>query len=187
MKKQTLRIIGGRHKRRQIAFADVDGLRPTPDRLRETLFNWLMYDVTGAHVLDVCAGSGILGFEALSRGAAHCTLIEPHKKQFTMLQKNAAMLGCSAEITLINQQAEVTLSQLTQPYTLIFLDPPYALNLWQPLFDMLLAQNLMAADGCLYVEADRPHAEVLTSNQLIREKETKVGQIHAGLYRLASQ
>ena len=71
-----VRIIGGQFKRRSVSFIDAEGLRPTPDRLRETLFNWLLADIHGAYVLDSCAGSGVLGFEALSRGAAHCTFIE---------------------------------------------------------------------------------------------------------------
>ena len=71
-----VRIIGGLWKRRLIAFQSINGLRPTPDRVRETLFNWLMWDISGKNVLDVCAGSGALGIEALSRGAAHCILIE---------------------------------------------------------------------------------------------------------------
>ena len=73
--KNQLRIIGGEWKRRTLAFANIEGLRPTPDRVRETLFNWLMWDIQNTKVLDVCAGSGALGFEALSRGAAKVVLI----------------------------------------------------------------------------------------------------------------
>lgn len=73
-----VRIIGGQYKRRLISFVDADGLRPTPDRLRETLFNWLLADTLDALVLDVCAGSGVLGIEALSRGAKQAVLIEPN-------------------------------------------------------------------------------------------------------------
>ena len=87
-----LRIIGGAWKRRIIKFESIEGLRPTPDRVRETLFNWLMWDVAGRRVLDVCAGSGVLGLEALSRGAAHCILIEPNKKQALQLQKSLTEL-----------------------------------------------------------------------------------------------
>ena len=76
-----VRIIGGQFKRRIVSFIEADGLRPTPDRLRETLFNWLLADIHGARVLDSCAGSGVLGFEALSRGAAHTTFIEVNTAQ----------------------------------------------------------------------------------------------------------
>ena len=77
--KNQLRIIGGDWKRRQLPFASIEGLRPTPDRVRETLFNWLMWDVQNTNVLDICAGSGALAFEALSRGASKVVMIEPDR------------------------------------------------------------------------------------------------------------
>ena len=86
--KNQLRIIGGEWKRRILPFASVDGLRPTPDRVRETLFNWLMWDVQNAQVLDLCTGSGALSFEALSRGAAHVVMIEPNHSQAKFLKEN---------------------------------------------------------------------------------------------------
>ncbi|MFX3621560.1 MAG: RsmD family RNA methyltransferase, partial [Acinetobacter radioresistens] len=79
--KNQLRIIGGEWKRRQLPFASIEGLRPTPDRVRETLFNWLMWEIQNVHVLDICAGSGALAFEALSRGAASVVMIEPNTIQ----------------------------------------------------------------------------------------------------------
>ena len=90
--KNQLRIIGGEWKRRQLAFASIEGLRPTPDRVRETLFNWLMWDVQNAKVLDLCSGSGALAFEALSRGAAHVVMIEPNRTQAQFLQQNLELL-----------------------------------------------------------------------------------------------
>ncbi len=86
--KNQLRIIGGDWKRRQLPFASIEGLRPTPDRVRETLFNWLMWDVQNAQVLDICAGSGALAFEALSRGAASVVMIEPDRTQAQFLTQN---------------------------------------------------------------------------------------------------
>ena len=87
-----VRIIGGQFKRRIVRFVESEGLRPTPDRLRETLFNWLIADIRDAHVLDSCAGSGVLGFEALSRGASHCTFIEMNVLQSQMLRQSAEQL-----------------------------------------------------------------------------------------------
>ena len=83
--KNQLRIIGGELKRRVLPFADIENLRPTPDRVRETLFNWLMWDVQNAEILDLCTGSGALSFEALSRGAANVTMIEPNATQAKLL------------------------------------------------------------------------------------------------------
>ena len=87
-----LRIIGGEWKRRILPFANIDGLRPTPDRVRETVFNWLMWDVQQAQALDLCAGAGALGFEALSRGAARVVMIEPDIQQAQFLKKNIELL-----------------------------------------------------------------------------------------------
>ena len=86
-----VRIIGGQLKRRVVRFVDAEGLRPTPDRLRETLFNWLISDIHDAQVLDSCAGSGVLGFEALSRGAAYCIFIEMNAAQTQMPREHLAI------------------------------------------------------------------------------------------------
>ena len=90
-----VRIIGGEWKRRLVQFESLDGLRPTPDRVRETLFNWLMWELPNARVLDLCAGSGALGIEALSRGAAFCTFVEPQRKQADRLRLELAQLGAA--------------------------------------------------------------------------------------------
>ena len=100
--KNQLRIIGGEWKRRHLAFAEVEGLRPTPDRVCETLFNWLMWDIQNAHVLDLCCGSGALSFEALSRGAAHVIMVEPNRQQAQYLQNNLELLiKAQAKIDLL--------------------------------------------------------------------------------------
>lgn len=177
-----VRIIGGMHKRRQISFLDIDGLRPTPDRLRETLFNWLMSDMLDAVVLDVCAGSGVLGFEALSRGAKSVVMIEP-SKQASELSKNAKTLNCTNQLHLINTTAQNALPTLNTPFDVIFLDPPYDLNLWQPLLDLIITHGLYHADTLIYSESNRPLTEVFTT--LINPiKSAKIGQIHAGLFQL---
>ena len=107
-----VRIIGGQYKRRIVSFIDAEGLRPTPDRLRETLFNWLIADIHDAKVLDSCAGSGVLGFEALSRGAAHTTFIEVSSAQVTMLRQSAEQLRLDASnYQIIQGTAEQVLTQ----------------------------------------------------------------------------
>ena len=203
-----VRIIGGQFKRRIVSFIDADGLRPTPDRLRETLFNWLLADIHGARVLDSCAGSGVLGFEALSRGAAHTTFIEVNTAQSNMLRQSAEQLRLdTAAYTVITGTAEQVLSQhqpIEHPFDIVFIDPPYAQDLWQPILTTLITHDLIDTKTLIYLEADKdltPQLEQLeeqlnenrdaqleTTQQTICFeclKQTKVGQVVAGLYRLS--
>lgn len=203
-----VRIIGGQFKRRVVSFIDADGLRPTPDRLRETLFNWLLADIHGARVLDSCAGSGVLGFEALSRGAAHTTFIEINSAQSNMLRQSAEQLRLdTATYSVITGTAEQVLQQhqLTErPFDIVFIDPPYAQDLWQPILTALITNALIDQSTLIYLEADKdltPQLEQLeetlnknqdaqleTTRQPIAFeclKQTKVGQVVAGLYQLS--
>lgn len=188
-----VRIIGGTYRRRQVSFIDADGLRPTPDRVRETLFNWLQGDMVGISVLDCCAGSGVLGFEALSHGASHVVMIEPNQAQFRQLQHTQRQLNISdAHLTMINAPAEHALSFANvlplAPFGGVFVDPPFDLNLWQPILERLLEQNLINADSWLYIESDRPHDSGLAPAMVKFEplKYKKMGQVFAGLYQLKS-
>ncbi|MFV5491744.1 16S rRNA (guanine(966)-N(2))-methyltransferase RsmD [Acinetobacter sp. ASP199] len=180
--KNQLRIIGGDWKRRQLAFASIDGLRPTPDRVRETLFNWLMWDIQNAKVLDICAGSGALSFEALSRGSASVVMIEPDRTQAQFLSQNLELL----KVTKARAQLKVTTAQQALPtlkdqFDLVFLDPPYSLDLWTSLAG--LADPLIKPEALIYVEADRDlnTLQLPSSWQLI--KNTKAGTVRAGLYQ----
>jgi 16S rRNA (guanine966-N2)-methyltransferase len=174
-----VRIIGGEWKRRLIRFEAIDGLRPTPDRVRETLFNWLMWDTAGKHVLDVCAGSGVLGFEALSRGATHCVFIEPNTKQATHIKQNAALLNTD-NFKLFVKNAELVLPTLKIKFDLVFLDPPYALDLWQSLASLI--DPLLSPKAKIYVEADRPFEQLNLPTHWKLVKQTKAGQVWAGLF-----
>ncbi len=180
--KNQLRIIGGEWKRRQLAFASIEGLRPTPDRVRETLFNWLMWDIQNTKVLDLCAGSGALAFEALSRGAAHVVMIEPDRTQAQFLSQNLELLKVTkARAQLKVSTAQQALPTLKEQFDLVFLDPPYALDLWTSLAE--LADPLIKQDALIYIEADRdlPLLQLPASWQLI--KSTKAGTVRAGLYQ----
>ena len=204
-----VRIIGGQFKRRVVRFIDAEGLRPTPDRLRETLFSWLLPDIHGAYVLDSCAGSGVLGFEALSRGAAHATFIEINPAQSNMLRQSAEQLHLSIDThQIIQGTAERVLMQeqiVPRPFNIVFIDPPYAQDLWQPILMALITQSLIDSETLIYLEADKdlesqlkqleetlnknPDIQSSTIQQIIRfecVKQTKVGQVVAGLYRLSS-
>ena len=203
----SVRIIGGHLKRRSVDFIDAEGLRPTPDRMRETLFNWLLAYIHGASVLDSCAGSGALGFEALSRGAAHCTFIEANPSQAQRLSTNAKLLHLDPDAySVLVGRAEQLLTQhnVAHPFNLVFIDPPYAQDLWQPILTALITQSLITLDTLIYLEADKDLtlqlnqlADRLNQNLDLKAettqgaiafeclKQTKVGQVVAGLYRLA--
>ena len=203
-----VRIIGGQYKRRIVSFIDAEGLRPTPDRLRETLFNWLIADIHDAKVLDSCAGSGVLGFEALSRGAAHTTFIEVSSAQVIMLRQSAEQLRLDASnYQIIQGTAEQVLTQnqtIQRHFDIVFIDPPYAQDLWQPILTALIKQSLINTETLIYLEADKDLT--LQLNQLVVSlnessepktettqdiiafeclKQTKVGQVVAGLYQLS--
>ena len=178
--KNQLRIIGGEWKRRQLPFASIDGLRPTPDRVRETLFNWLMWDIQNARVLDLCAGSGALSFEALSRGASHVLMIEPNQNQAQFLKDNAKLLqakNCQIQVAT----AQHTLASLKDQFDVVFLDPPYSLDLWQSLAEA--ADPLIKAEGFIYVEADQDLNRLQLPHTWKKIKETKAGSVRAGLYQ----
>lgn len=176
-----VRIIGGIWKRRLIAFDSINGLRPTPDRVRETLFNWLMWDISGKNVLDVCAGSGALGIEALSRGAAECILIEADRKQAEQIKSSLMQLQCTTA-TVVCAKAEQALAQLNNKFDLVFLDPPYSLHLWAPLSELI--DPLLNAGAKIYVEADQPLTQLKLPFRWKLIKQTRAGQVYAGLFEV---
>lgn len=145
-----MRIIGGVWRSRLIHFPDVPDLRPTPDRVRETLFNWLGQDLSGLVCLDLFAGSGALGLEALSRGAAAVTLVESDCAAFTALQDNARQLGATgARLEKIG--ALEFLAREPDRYDVIFLDPPFRHSLSEPFFAQL--ERHLAVRGRVYLES----------------------------------
>ena len=180
--KNQLRIIGGNWKRRQLPFASIEGLRPTPDRVRETLFNWLMWDIQNAQVLDLCAGSGALSFEALSRGASQVVMIEPDRTQAKFLTDNLQLLRVSSQHAKLKiATAQQVLPTLKEQFDLVFLDPPYSLNLWEQLAD--LADSSIKTKAFIYVEADRDLAQLTLPATWKLIKETKAGTVRAGLFQ----
>ncbi len=148
-----VRIIGGAWRRRFVGFDDAAGLRPTPDAVRETLFNWLGQDLSGLACLDLFAGSGVLGFEAASRGAAHVTLVERDRRILARLRENAAALG-NGRLELVGADALKFLGRTTRRYDLLFLDPPYRQGWIERIAPLLPA--VLAAGARIYAEAERP-------------------------------
>jgi 16S rRNA (guanine966-N2)-methyltransferase len=150
-KLNTVRINAGTWRSRILKFPDVEGLRPTPDRVRQTLFNWLGQDLTGQTCLDLFAGTGVMSFEALSRGAAEVVLVEKSQLAYKALVENKQLLN-AAHAHILAQDALQFLSANRQQFNLIFLDPPYQQQ-WLPKILPQLALHLQT-DGLVYVEAE---------------------------------
>lgn len=170
--RQQLRIIGGEWRGRRLTFAGVDGLRPTGDRVRETLFNWLMNDIVGARCLDLFSGSGALGLEALSRGAVATTLIERDAVAARQIAANLELLQAD-NAELVQTDALAWLGQRSPtPYDLVFVDPPFELELWPTSLDLLQHNGWLAPGARVYVEAPRHYNLQTPDNwQLLREKQ----------------
>jgi 16S rRNA (guanine966-N2)-methyltransferase len=149
-----VRIIGGSQRGRRISVPDVPGLRPTPDRVRETLFNWLSPHLAGARVLDLFAGTGALGIEAASRGAAAVTLVESQRTAQTALRETLQRLALP-EVKLVNGEALAFLASGAGPYDVIFLDPPFAAALQSPALAAIHRHGVLAPGGFCYVEQPR--------------------------------
>ena len=151
----TVRIIGGEWKRRVLRFPDAEGLRPTPDRVRETVFNWLGQDLTGLRCLDLFAGSGALGFEAASRGAARVVMVENSPKACAALETNAQALSAGERLQIVRADAVKFASSLrssAERFDVVFLDPPYKQGWVDRLVPCL--PDILSANGALYVEAE---------------------------------
>ena len=149
-KRNQVRIIGGSHRRHLVHFSDHEGLRPTADSVRERLFNWLGQDLYGQRVLDLFAGSGALGFEAASRGAASVVMVEMNRRVWQQLQDNQHRLSLP-EVQCIHQDALTHLAHSPAQFDLVFLDPPYAWQQWPQLWPLLLPKLNNGAQ--IYLEA----------------------------------
>lgn len=154
-----MRVIGGQWKRSKLPVADAPGLRPTPDRVRETLFNWLGQDLTGWRCLDAFAGSGALGFEAASRGAAQVVLLERDARLAASLRASKARLGAST-VQVETADALAWMRQAPRAsFDVVFLDPPFDADLFEPA--LRAAVPLLAPAGCIYLEAGRAFDEAM--------------------------
>ncbi|MEX0950842.1 MAG: 16S rRNA (guanine(966)-N(2))-methyltransferase RsmD, partial [Gammaproteobacteria bacterium] len=147
-----IRIIGGQWRHRQLPVPDRPGLRPTPDRLRETLFNWLQDCIQGARCLDLFAGSGALGFEAASRGAAGVVLVERDPALARALDEQVSVLQ-AAQMQVHCSEALHWLHQPQDPFDIIFLDPPFGTDLLSQSLELIAANAMLRAGGRVYVEA----------------------------------
>lgn len=153
-----LRIVAGIWRSRILEVADVPGLRPTSERIRETLFNWLSPEIIGKRCLDLYAGTGALGLEALSRGAKSAEFVETNAQAAKILQANIASLGATAA-TLHRMDAKAYLdSSAGSAFDIVFLDPPFANDNIEELCRLLADNNLLTANAQIYVEQDNRQA-----------------------------
>ncbi|AIN65451.1 TPA: 16S rRNA (guanine(966)-N(2))-methyltransferase [Providencia stuartii] len=166
-----IRIIGGKWRGRKLPVRDSEGLRPTTDRIKETLFNWLMPIIREARCLDCFAGSGSLGFEALSRFADSVTFIELDKQNAQLLTENKARLQ-SDNANIINGNSLEILGQNGTPFDVVFIDPPFRKGLLSDTIQLLEKNQWLADESWIYVEseAESPLTDIPTNWQLHREK-----------------
>jgi 16S rRNA (guanine966-N2)-methyltransferase len=170
-----VRIIGGQYRRRLLGFPGAAGLRPTPDRVRETLFNWLGQDLPGWTCLDLFAGSGALGFEAASRGAGRVIMLERDRAALDALQKNRVMLGAN-QVDILGADAMAWLANNRETFDLIFIDPPFESGLAGAVLADL-ARHLKSG-GQAYVEQATP---VIAPAGLIIHRSGRAGRSHFAL------
>jgi 16S rRNA (guanine966-N2)-methyltransferase len=154
-KPSSVRIIGGSWRGRRVAFPDLPGLRPTPDRVRETLFNWLQHSIAGTRCLDLFAGSGALGLEALSRGARETVFVEQAEPAARNLREQLARLGAGSRATLQMMGATRFLAQSAQPFDIVFLDPPFGKDALTPLVAAIDSKRWVLAGSLVYLESER--------------------------------
>lgn len=154
LKQGVFRIIGGQWRGRKMHFAEVDGLRPSLDRVRETLFNWLQGDIQGARCLDLFTGAGSLALEALSRGAAHVEMVELNPIAHKQLQHNVELLG-SDKAHVRRGDALELVEQAREPVDIMLIDPPFRQGFAQQICDKLAKVDWLHAGALIYLETER--------------------------------
>lgn len=181
-----VRIIGGRWRGRRIAFPEAEGLRPTPDRARETLFNWLAPYLPGARVLDLYAGSGVLGLEALSRGASSLVAVDGSRLVAAQLRESGQQLGAEGlDVVAMDVPAFVNTAR-RDPFDVVFLDPPYAEADYEGLCAALDTSALVRPDGFVYLEFATPRASTFAApDGWSRHRSSRVGHLTYQLWRPA--
>jgi 16S rRNA (guanine(966)-N(2))-methyltransferase RsmD len=164
-------------------------VRPTSDRLRETLFNILASLIEGSRFLDVCAGSGAVGIEALSRGAESATFIEISRRACSVIEENLYDLGLKDDAEIINRDAEAALKKLAslnRQFDIVFFDPPYASGLYSKVMGLIASLDLLAADGIVVVE-HRAKDQIEDCGELKAYRQVKQGESALSFFRRIDQ
>lgn len=178
----SVRIIGGELRSRKISFPDAAGLRPSADRVRETLFNWLQMEIPAARVLDLFAGSGALGFEAASRGASSVVMVEKAKPAANALRDNRDALATTA-VQIIEADALIWLRRDAgkQRFDLVFLDPPFDANQHYEAAYTLAESGCLAPGALVYIESAEPLDEAVLPSNWTGRKIKRAGAVHSTL------
>ena len=177
-------MISGQFRGRKLPVKNVEGLRPTTDRIKETVFNWLMQDTSDANVLDCFAGSGGLGFEALSRFAKSATFIELDSLAAKQLEQNISTLKLdNAYVKHTNSLSFLEQKNTNEAFNLVFVDPPFRKDLAQTTCDLLEKNQWLSNDALIYVEVEAELTALEISNNWLLIKEKKAGQVLCQLYQ----
>ncbi|ATC83587.1 MULTISPECIES: 16S rRNA (guanine(966)-N(2))-methyltransferase RsmD [Pseudoalteromonas] len=179
-----IRVISGQFRGRKLPVKNVEGLRPTTDRIKETVFNWLMQDTRDATVLDCFAGSGGLGFEALSRFAKSTTFIELDASAAKQIEQNISTLKLeNAQVKHTNSLSYLEQKNTNSPFNLVFVDPPFRKNLAQSSCDLLENNQWLSEDALIYVEVETELSSFSQPDNWLLIKEKKAGQVFCRLYQ----
>ncbi len=181
----SVRIIGGALRSRKVSFLARDGLRPTPDRVRETLFNWLQQDIAGSRGLDLFAGTGALGFEALSRGAASLLFVDSDALVCRSIEQNIESLGCNtARVLHADALSCWREPALGRGFDIVFLDPPFQSADYAAIARQLTAADVLRCGSKIYIESAQPVSQCVPESwQEYRSK--RAGKVHFALYHYA--
>ncbi|MCG8413220.1 MAG: 16S rRNA (guanine(966)-N(2))-methyltransferase RsmD [Pseudomonadales bacterium] len=183
-KSNQLRIIGGSMRSRILRFPDADGLRPTSDRIRETLFNWLQNDISGSRCLDLFAGSGALGIEALSRGASEVQFVESNQQVAAALQDSLDELAQdAAKLDVTTAEKWIAANQNAGAFDIVFLDPPFDRGLANDICQALVKFSLVQENSLIYLEDSSPSNPGELPEDFAQLRSKQAGQVSYALYQ----
>ncbi|MBD1576446.1 16S rRNA (guanine(966)-N(2))-methyltransferase RsmD [Vibrio sp. S11_S32] len=177
-----VRIISGLWRGRKLPVYDAEGLRPTTDRVKETLFNWLASDISQSRCLDLFAGSGGLGFEAASRQAEHVTMLELNKSAKQQLSQNVSNLNAN-NIEVLQQDSLLFLQQSGTPYDVVFIDPPFRQDLLEKTIALLATNHWLAPEALIYIETEKELTLPALPQDWQLHREKTAGQVCYRLYQ----
>lgn len=180
----SVRIIGGRWRGRKLPVLGEAGLRPTPDRVRETLFNWLLPTINGAVVLDLCAGTGVLGLEALSRGASKALFVEKNAKLCAAIRQMCGVLDAEAEV-IQQDVSELNIVATDRKFDLVFLDPPYQSNLYPQVIAKLIEGNHLAENALIYIETSTKMLANFVPKSWQKVRSKSAGDVRYEIFQIA--